>query len=189
MHPVHCPAPATSAAVRAGHLLRCVAPLCAFRRENSCFGCWGTSQYPGTTCNNFIADLLFLSEVLHSFLVAGGPCVHPYLGKWALGAGAGACACVPCVARGACTATGTATTRTTQDDAGAPLRARKQPTKRRKSTQSRVVRVCVWHGRVARGTLRAWRVARGGCGTKLPPNCHWRINRACCSRGALPSRF
>jgi hypothetical protein len=34
-----------------------------------------------TTCNNFIADLLFLSEVPHSLslLVAGGPCVHPYL--------------------------------------------------------------------------------------------------------------
>ena len=35
-------------------------------------------------CNNFIADLLFLSEVSHSLLVAGAPCVHPYLGKWAL---------------------------------------------------------------------------------------------------------
>jgi hypothetical protein len=38
-----------------------------------------------TTYNNFIADLLFLSEVSHSLLVAGAPCVHPYLGKWALG--------------------------------------------------------------------------------------------------------
>jgi hypothetical protein len=38
-----------------------------------------------TTCNNFIADLLFLSEVSHSLLVAGAPCVHPYLGKSALG--------------------------------------------------------------------------------------------------------
>ena len=28
-----------------------------------------------TTCNNFIADLLFLSEVSHSLLVAGAPCV------------------------------------------------------------------------------------------------------------------
>jgi hypothetical protein len=37
-----------------------------------------------TTCNNFIADLLFLSEVSHSLLVAGAPCVHPYLGKSAL---------------------------------------------------------------------------------------------------------
>jgi hypothetical protein len=37
-----------------------------------------------TTYNNFIADLLFLSEVSHSLLVAGPPCVHPYLGKWAL---------------------------------------------------------------------------------------------------------
>jgi hypothetical protein len=37
-----------------------------------------------TTYNNFIADLLFLSEVSHSLLVAGAPCVHPYLGKWAL---------------------------------------------------------------------------------------------------------
>jgi hypothetical protein len=38
-----------------------------------------------TTCNNFIADLLFLSEVSHSLLVAAPPaCVHPYLGKWAL---------------------------------------------------------------------------------------------------------
>ena len=36
------------------------------------------------TCNNFIADLLFLSEVPHSLLVAGPPCVHPYLGEWAL---------------------------------------------------------------------------------------------------------
>jgi hypothetical protein len=41
-----------------------------------------------TTYNNFIADLLFLSEVSHSLLVAGAPCVHPYLGKSALG---GAC--------------------------------------------------------------------------------------------------
>jgi hypothetical protein len=47
MHPVHCrPAPATgAAAVRAGHLLRWVAPLCVFRRGNSGFGGWGTSQY------------------------------------------------------------------------------------------------------------------------------------------------
>jgi hypothetical protein len=37
-----------------------------------------------TTCNNFIADLLFLSEVSHPLLVAGAPCVHPYLGKSAL---------------------------------------------------------------------------------------------------------
>ena len=37
-----------------------------------------------TPCNNFIADLLFLSEVSHSLLVAGAPCVHPYLGKWIL---------------------------------------------------------------------------------------------------------
>jgi hypothetical protein len=40
------------------------------------------------TCNNFIADLLVLSEVSHSLLVAGPPCVHPYLGKWALHLGA-----------------------------------------------------------------------------------------------------
>jgi hypothetical protein len=40
---------------------------------------------PSTTCNNFNADLLFLSEVSHPFLVAGPPCVHPYLGKSALG--------------------------------------------------------------------------------------------------------
>jgi hypothetical protein len=32
-----------------------------------------------TTCNNFIADLLFLSEVSHSRLVAGGPCTPPHL--------------------------------------------------------------------------------------------------------------
>jgi hypothetical protein len=32
-----------------------------------------------TTCNNFIADLLFLSEVPHPLLVAGAPCVNPYL--------------------------------------------------------------------------------------------------------------
>jgi hypothetical protein len=37
-----------------------------------------------TTCNNFIADLLFLSEVSRFCLVAGAPCVHPYLGKSAL---------------------------------------------------------------------------------------------------------
>jgi hypothetical protein len=37
-----------------------------------------------TTCNNFIADLLFLSEVSHSLLVAGVPCVHPCLGESAL---------------------------------------------------------------------------------------------------------
>jgi hypothetical protein len=37
-----------------------------------------------TTYNSFIADLLFLSEVSHSLLVAGAPCVHPYLGKSAL---------------------------------------------------------------------------------------------------------
>jgi hypothetical protein len=43
--PVHCPAPATGAAVRAGHLLRWVAPLCVFRRGNSGFGGWGTIQY------------------------------------------------------------------------------------------------------------------------------------------------
>jgi hypothetical protein len=38
-----------------------------------------------TTYNNFIADLLFLSEVSHSLLVAGAPCVHPYLGKSEIG--------------------------------------------------------------------------------------------------------
>jgi hypothetical protein len=37
-----------------------------------------------TTCNNCIADLLFLSEVSHFCLVAGASYVHPYLGKWAL---------------------------------------------------------------------------------------------------------
>jgi hypothetical protein len=37
-----------------------------------------------TTCNNFIAVLLFLSEVSHPLLVAGAPCVHPCLGEWAL---------------------------------------------------------------------------------------------------------
>ena len=36
------------------------------------------------TCNNFIVDLLFLSEVSCPFLVAAPPCVHPYLGKSAL---------------------------------------------------------------------------------------------------------
>jgi hypothetical protein len=38
-----------------------------------------------TTCNNFIADLLFLSEVSHSLLAAGPPAYTPicYLGKWA----------------------------------------------------------------------------------------------------------
>jgi hypothetical protein len=44
------------------------------------------------TCNNFIADLLFLSEVPQApLLVAGPPCVHPYLGgwKWALGLNVG----------------------------------------------------------------------------------------------------
>jgi hypothetical protein len=47
-------------AVHAGHLLRWVAPLCVFRRENPGFGGWGTIQYPW---NSFIADLLFLSSV------------------------------------------------------------------------------------------------------------------------------
>jgi hypothetical protein len=67
MHPVHCPLPSaqhqqhpTGAAVRAGHLLRWVAPSCVFRRENPGFGGWGwgwgTSL--GTTYNNLIADLL-----------------------------------------------------------------------------------------------------------------------------------
>jgi hypothetical protein len=31
-----------------------------------------------TSGNNFIADLLFLSEVPHPLLVAGAPCVHPH---------------------------------------------------------------------------------------------------------------
>jgi hypothetical protein len=83
MHPVQCPAPATGAAVRAGHLLRWVAPLCVFRRETRVLA---VGALASTTCNNFIADLLFLSEVPHSLLVAGvpSPCVHPYLGKSAL---------------------------------------------------------------------------------------------------------
>jgi hypothetical protein len=34
-----------------------------------------------TTYNNCIADLLFLSEMSHSCLVAGTPCVHLYSGK------------------------------------------------------------------------------------------------------------
>jgi hypothetical protein len=35
-----------------------------------------------TTCNNFIADLLFLSEVSHSFLVAGAPALRtPLFGE------------------------------------------------------------------------------------------------------------
>jgi hypothetical protein len=50
-----------------------------------------------TTYNNFIADLLFLSEVSHSLLVAGAPCVHPYLGKWALGPGARFVFCMSCM--------------------------------------------------------------------------------------------
>jgi hypothetical protein len=54
--------------VRAGHLLRWVAPLCVFRRENSGFAVGGALA--STTCNNFIADLLFLSEVPHPLLVA-----------------------------------------------------------------------------------------------------------------------
>jgi hypothetical protein len=40
-----------------------------------------------TTWNNFIADLLFLSEVQHPLLVAESlppPCVYPYLGESAL---------------------------------------------------------------------------------------------------------
>jgi hypothetical protein len=55
-------------------------PLCVFRRENSGFGGWDTSQYPGTTCNNFIANLLFLSEVSHSLLVAA-PLRTPLFGE------------------------------------------------------------------------------------------------------------
>jgi hypothetical protein len=35
-------------------------------------------------CNNFIADLLFLSRVSRFCLVAGSPCVRHYSPKWAL---------------------------------------------------------------------------------------------------------
>jgi hypothetical protein len=62
MHPVHCPAPATGAAVRAGHLLRWVAPA---QTAVGALTSWGTQvlavgALASTTCNNFIADLLFL---------------------------------------------------------------------------------------------------------------------------------
>jgi hypothetical protein len=46
-----------------------------------------------TTCNNFIADLLFLSEVPRPFLLAWGPCVRPCLGKSALHLQHAACHC------------------------------------------------------------------------------------------------
>jgi hypothetical protein len=73
--------------------------LCMFRRcvQGTYCGGWrrcacldaktrvlAVGALASTTCNNFIADLLFLSEVPHSLLVAGGPCAHPYLGKSAL---------------------------------------------------------------------------------------------------------
>jgi hypothetical protein len=78
MHLVHCPAPATGTAVRAGHLLRWVAPLCVFRRETSGLA---VGALASTTCNNFIADLLFLSEVSHPFLVAAPPLRTPLFGE------------------------------------------------------------------------------------------------------------
>jgi hypothetical protein len=56
-----------------GTYLRWVAPLCVFRRENSVLAV-GVLASRSTTCNNFIADLLFLSEVSHSLLVAAPPC-------------------------------------------------------------------------------------------------------------------
>jgi hypothetical protein len=72
--------------VRAGHLLRWVAPLCVFRRGNSGFGGWGTSQYhlSPVIILCFIADLLFLSEVPHSHLVAAPPPPPraPLFGVW-----------------------------------------------------------------------------------------------------------
>jgi hypothetical protein len=83
MHPVQCPAPATGAAVRAR------GTYCGgWRRHCACLDAktrvLAVGALASTTCNNFIADLLFLSEVSHPLLVAGPPCVHPYLGKSAL---------------------------------------------------------------------------------------------------------
>jgi hypothetical protein len=88
MHPVQCPAPATGAAVRAGHLLRWVAPCCACLVAKTRVLAVGTLA--STTCNNFIADLLFLSEVSHSLLVAGWgalrtPLFWPWPWPWACG--------------------------------------------------------------------------------------------------------
>jgi hypothetical protein len=63
---------------------------------------WVVGALASTTCNNFIADLLFLSEVSHSLLVAGAPCVlrTPLFGE----IGPGAMSHGPrawCVVRGA----------------------------------------------------------------------------------------
>jgi hypothetical protein len=70
--------------VRAGHLLRWVAPLLCVFGLDAKTRVLAVGVLASTTCNNFIADLLFLSEVPHSLPVAGAPCVHPYLGKSAL---------------------------------------------------------------------------------------------------------
>jgi hypothetical protein len=59
-----------------GHLLRWVAPW----RRCACLGAkirvLAVGALASTTCNNLIADLLFLSEVSHSFLVAAPPPAH-----------------------------------------------------------------------------------------------------------------
>jgi hypothetical protein len=83
--------------VRAGHLLRWVvggAVACAcLDAKTRVLAVGALVALASTTCNNFIADLLFLSKpqchTPHSLQVAGAPCVHPYLGEWALGGGMG----------------------------------------------------------------------------------------------------
>jgi hypothetical protein len=87
MHPVHCPAPRAQQQQQAqqcvqgtyyGGWRRCCACLDAKTQVLA------VGALASTTCNNFIADLLFLSKVSHSLLVAAPPCAacacaHPYL--------------------------------------------------------------------------------------------------------------
>jgi hypothetical protein len=82
MHPVH-------TAQHQEQAQQCVqGTYCGGRRRCACVDAktrvLAVEVLASTTYNNFIADLLFLSEVSHSLLVAGAPCVHPYLGKSAL---------------------------------------------------------------------------------------------------------
>jgi hypothetical protein len=49
-------APATGAAVRAGHVLRWVAPLCVFRRENLGFGGWVTNACTPSSLRKDMAE-------------------------------------------------------------------------------------------------------------------------------------
>jgi hypothetical protein len=76
MHPVHFPA-------RQQQAQQCVqGTYCGGWRRCACLDAktrvLAVGALASTTCNNFIADLLFLSEVSHPLplLVAGAPCVH-----------------------------------------------------------------------------------------------------------------